>query len=413
LIGIGERGGFELLVRAKTISEFTKVIIVTAYGGAATDIAREAMEKGAITYLTKPLDFTELDKCIAMAIQSWRQEVEEMVNLGFLTDGPELVFLPVAGAPVHVCADLTKAGTQAPDAVCIRSALKRNPLVRLRQILATRFNEGELRTLCFDLEVDYGDLPGGGKASKARELVAYLARRDRIGELIETGKGLRPEIDWGDVFEVDKEAAPRPKSMTPERPQEVIVYGKLEHLIAFLRDQDDRWLETGSPVRLSGPHSNYKALCYWRVVKCGGEAFFSTWEIGTIKAMELPNERIRVVFEVHKSDVLKNGVGVLEDDPGLFWQTADELTREMTRLDLIAPELPMPAVDSTGVKERPSDAEPASLRRQLAEAHENLRLIQERKSQYVMETDIPLQLVREEQRLLELIEELEQRVEEL
>jgi hypothetical protein len=44
----------------------------------------------------------------------------------------------------------------------------------------------------------------------------------------------------------------------------------------------------------------------------------------------------------------------------------------------------------------------------LAEARENLRLIQERKSQFVMETDIPLQLIKEERRLLERIEELEQ-----
>jgi len=58
-----------------------------------------------------------------------------------------------------------------------------------------------------------------------------------------------------------------------------------------------------------------------------------------------------------------------------------------------------------------SEPELASLHRQLAEARENLRLIQERKSQYVMETDVPLQLVKEEQQLLEHIEELEQRVE--
>jgi len=53
----------------------------------------------------------------------------------------------------------------------------------------------------------------------------------------------------------------------------------------------------------------------------------------------------------------------------------------------------------------------ASLRRQLAEARENLRLIQERKSEYVLGTDIPLQLVKEERQLLERIQELEQRVE--
>ena len=56
-------------------------------------------------------------------------------------------------------------------------------------------------------------------------------------------------------------------------------------------------------------------------------------------------------------------------------------------------------------------SELASLRRQLAEARENLRLIQERKSEFVMGTDIPLQLVKEERQLLERIEELEQRVE--
>jgi len=60
-----------------------------------------------------------------------------------------------------------------------------------------------------------------------------------------------------------------------------------------------------------------------------------------------------------------------------------------------------------------SESDLASLRRQLAEARENLRLIQERKSEFVMGTDIPLQLVKEERQLLERIEELEQRVERL
>jgi diadenosine tetraphosphatase ApaH/serine/threonine PP2A family protein phosphatase len=57
-----------------------------------------------------------------------------------------------------------------------------------------------------------------------------------------------------------------------------------------------------------------------------------------------------------------------------------------------------------------TESELASLRRQLAEARENLRLIQERKSEYVLGTDIPLQLVKQEQELLKRIEELEQRV---
>lgn len=200
LIGIGERGGFELLVRAKTISEFTKVIIVTAYGGAATDIAREAMEKGAITYLTKPLDFAELDRCITMAIQSWRQEVEEMKNLGFLADGPELAFLQTAEMPAHDRAVPVREQPQVPDASLTRGPSNRRTRAALRQILAERFDEEGLRTLCFDLDVDYDDLPAHGKAGKARELIKHLERHGRVLELVEAGRGLRLDIPWDDVF---------------------------------------------------------------------------------------------------------------------------------------------------------------------------------------------------------------------
>jgi len=72
-------------------------------------------------------------------------------------------------------------------------------LSRLRSTLETRFDEGELRTLCFELRVDYDDMPGLGKAGKARELVAYLGRRGRISDLVITGKHSRPDIPWDDI----------------------------------------------------------------------------------------------------------------------------------------------------------------------------------------------------------------------
>ena len=51
-----------------------------------------------------------------------------------------------------------------------------------------------------------------------------------------------------------------------------------------------------------------------------------------------------------------------------------------------------------------------SLRRQIAEARLNLKLIEERKAQYVLEIDIPLQLVKEERRRRDQIAELERRL---
>jgi hypothetical protein len=51
-----------------------------------------------------------------------------------------------------------------------------------------------------------------------------------------------------------------------------------------------------------------------------------------------------------------------------------------------------------------------SLRRQLAEARANLRLIEERESSHVLSTDVPLELVKEKRRLQQRIADLEARL---
>ena len=55
-------------------------------------------------------------------------------------------------------------------------------------------------------------------------------------------------------------------------------------------------------------------------------------------------------------------------------------------------------------------SEAESLKRRLAEAEENLRLIRERKSEFVQQTDIPLQLIKDERRLEQEIEALQTRL---
>src|SRR5512136_559654 len=70
-------------------------------------------------------------------------------------------------------------------------------LTQLRENLVRSFATEELATLCADLGVDYEDLPGQGRAAKARELVAYMDRRGRIAELVRKGSELRPNVAWG------------------------------------------------------------------------------------------------------------------------------------------------------------------------------------------------------------------------
>jgi tetratricopeptide (TPR) repeat protein len=89
-------------------------------------------------------------------------------------------------------------------------SIDNNQLTQLREILTDHFNKGELRELCVDLGVDYESLPGGGKANKARELVDYLKRHERLAELIEIGRRQRPSLHW-----------PEPSGVVVERLLEV------------------------------------------------------------------------------------------------------------------------------------------------------------------------------------------------
>lgn len=69
-------------------------------------------------------------------------------------------------------------------------------LTYIYRLLNQHFSLEELKTLCFDLGIDYENLSGSGKAAKARELVLYLDRRGQLPKLISVGKRQRPNVQW-------------------------------------------------------------------------------------------------------------------------------------------------------------------------------------------------------------------------
>ncbi len=77
---------------------------------------------------------------------------------------------------------------------------ERSQLTQLRQQIAEHFNQEELKTLCFDLGLDYDDLGGQGKTANARELVAYCDRHHRIAELVAAVKQAKPDLSWGSLL---------------------------------------------------------------------------------------------------------------------------------------------------------------------------------------------------------------------
>jgi len=78
----------------------------------------------------------------------------------------------------------------------------------------------------------------------------------------------------------------------------------------------------------------------------------------------------------------------------------------LVRLE-VAPEEAFAALAGVAVSPLADQSRVAFLRLQLAEARANLRLVEERESAYVLNTDVPLQLVKEKQQLQRRIVELE------
>jgi len=70
---------------------------------------------------------------------------------------------------------------------------------KLRRWLAERFSRDELQTLCFDLELEYEDLPET-KEALSRELVASCARRKLIPTLLSMCRQARPDENWDEVW---------------------------------------------------------------------------------------------------------------------------------------------------------------------------------------------------------------------
>jgi len=103
----------------------------------------------------------------------------------------------IAGHDVH----LNVGSSPDPRAPVSRLPTDRSALSTLRQVINERFHREELRTLCFDLGIDWDDMPARGKAGKVRELVGYFARHRRIAELIDYLEQQRPDISWKYVGE--------------------------------------------------------------------------------------------------------------------------------------------------------------------------------------------------------------------
>lgn len=124
-----------------------------------------------------------------------RSDGEEAGSVGIGDVQGDIRDAIIAGRDVH----LTVGSSPEPRTPVPGLPTDSSSLVALRQIITERFNLEELRTLCFDLGMDWDDLPARGKAGKVRELVDHFARRRSIEELVQFCERQRPDISWRDI----------------------------------------------------------------------------------------------------------------------------------------------------------------------------------------------------------------------
>jgi tetratricopeptide (TPR) repeat protein len=118
-----------------------------------------------------------------------RIQTEYFDQAGQLHAFEQTLYLPVAssqdtrGAAEFHHISATRAIAPSPEAA------------RLHHILITLFDLEELRTLCFQLGVNYDFLAGQELRGKARELLLHLQRQDALSRLTAWLQRERPDID--------------------------------------------------------------------------------------------------------------------------------------------------------------------------------------------------------------------------
>jgi WD40 repeat protein len=98
---------------------------------------------------------------------------------------------------------------------------------KLLAILRESFGEDDLRDLCFELQIEYEDLPADGKSNKARELVLRCERERRLPELAEAVLSARYHIPRHSLIrDTRMNESPFKGLLAYEEADEAIFYGR-------------------------------------------------------------------------------------------------------------------------------------------------------------------------------------------
>lgn len=87
-------------------------------------------------------------------------------------------------------------------------------LRKLLRALNDSFDMNELEELCFDLQIDFDNLPGNTKKQKAINLIQHFGRRNRINVLVVAFQECRPEVSIDEIALEDDDEDPTENQIT-------------------------------------------------------------------------------------------------------------------------------------------------------------------------------------------------------
>lgn len=184
------------------------------------------------------------------------------------------------------------------------------------------FNESELQTLSFELNVNYEDLNGRTYRDKLRELITYLQRRQRLPDLLNACQQQRPRVEWELDTVTASETAVQPKLNIAVVVD--IARPALRNVATYLDDhnQDMHFIlfRHVEPGQFFSPHDDWPALA----------ATF-----GDVMA------RVKRTFDGAKSHFFMAGPGGLLFAMGCIWGTVDEALVYHYENDTYYPVLPI------------------------------------------------------------------------
>lgn len=67
-------------------------------------------------------------------------------------------------------------------------------------LIKKHFSLEELQSLCFDLDIEFDDLPGNNFSRRAEELVDYCDRHSKFNQLLTACRQKRPKAPWTAVL---------------------------------------------------------------------------------------------------------------------------------------------------------------------------------------------------------------------